>query len=306
MCNVQLKRDINEALAIISSKDKRFYTQYSEIPIRATENVKDLFENVDDSFEKSLIVTGSGDQSLEAVLYGAKEIDSFDINSLAKYGSALKFAAVEALDYKEFCDFYKKMFPLQLYKRVREFLRDDYLIFWDILFDFSYNFDIYHTLFDSNDHKSIIGKDISVYFKNKYYKIKDNLSKTKIQYQTFNLLDIHSNFCNPSSYNFIYLSNIFYYIRRSPKQFSKFLMKNIYPLLKENGEVFFHYLYGVHGDGVSGEFSDLIAMLFSDMSEDQESIEEFYKYLDVNEYLVEASGYGRSFREKDVALSLKR
>ena len=47
-------------------------------------------------------------------------------------------------------------------------------------------------------------------------------------------------------------------------------------------------------------------MLFSDMSEDQESIEEFYKYLDVNEYLVEASGYGRSFREKDVALSLKR
>lgn len=307
MCDVQLRKDIDEATAIISNhcnSKKRPYEKYDKISIRATENVKELFEHMNGSFERSLIVTGSGDQSLEAVLYGAKEIDSFDINILAKYGSALKFAAVEALEYEEFCDFYKKMFPYQLYKRVREFLKDNYLLFWDSIFEFSYNYDVYHSLFNPKDHKKIIGKDISVYSKKRYYKIKDNISKTKVQYQTCNLLDIQSFYCDENSYDFIYLSNIFYYIRRSPKQFSKFLMEKIYPLLNENGEAVIHYLYGTFG--TSDNLLDLLLSNADRQNKDQEVIEKLHKYLQLNEYLVECSGYGGVFGEKDVVLSLKR
>lgn len=307
MCNPELKQDISMATNIIhdNSNYKDKYIRHCVIPARGTENATELFSKIDNSFKKCLIVTGSGDQSLEAILYGATEIHSFDINALAKYGSALKFASIEALDYAEFCVFYTKMFPIQLYKKVRDFLKGDFLIFWDCIFDYAYNFDIYHSLFNADVHGDLIKFGFSMYESKKAYsKIKDRLGKVAITYATCNLLDVCSHFKEVNFYDFIYLSNIFYYIHQTPEQFSDFILNKLFPILKENGEIFFHYLYSVYGRS-DAIFRSLLDDVFYG-NQDIKDIEEFGKYLNMKKYIIERSGYGFGYKDKDVALSLKR
>lgn len=306
----QLKKDITMATNIINDNSEFNncnYKKYSVIPIRGTENIKEVFAKMESSFEISCMVTGSGDQLLEAILHGAKVIYSFDINTLAKYGSALKFAAIEALEYEEFYDFYNKMFPFQLYKKVRECLKDNFLKFWDTIFENSYNFDIYHSLFDTSNHRDLFRFGFSIYLKDEYYQIKDKISKVKIYYETCNLMNLHDNSKLVNDYDFFYLSNIFYYIKQSPKQFSEFLLKDIEPLLKKGGEILFHYMYGVN--------TELSGFLFKDYDEKKSVIENFDKYLGIQKYFVKCSGYGGGYGiensglllgEQDVALSLKK
>lgn len=307
MCNPELKQDISIATNIIrdNSNYKDKYIKHCVIPARGTENVTELFQKIDNSYEKSLIVTGSGDQALEAILYGAKEIHSFDINALAKHGSALKFAAIEALEYNEFCAFYTKMFPTQLYKKVREFLKGNFLLFWDCIFDYAYNFDVYHSLFNADVHGNLTKFGFSIYeSKNAYSEIKDRLGKVAITYATCDLLDIRSKFMEENSYDFVYLSNIFYYINQTPEIFSDFILQNIYPLLKEDGEMILHYLYSVYGRSDAIFRSILEDIIYGD--QDIKDIEEFGKYLNMKKYIIESSGYGFGYKDKDVALSLKR
>lgn len=185
MVNNSLKKDINNAISIIEDNSKCSnctYKKYSVIPIKGTENVKELFQQIDNSFEKSLIVTGSGDQILEAILHGAKHINSFDLNLLTKYGTELKYAAIKALEYEEFVRFYTKKFELNLYDKVRNFLNSDILLFWDSIFDFTYHFTIYDNLFDVDNHGDIIDCNFSIYNKKSYYKIKEKLLKSLITF----------------------------------------------------------------------------------------------------------------------------
>ena len=76
------------------------------------------------SFEEKdvLSVTGSGDQALNAVFFGAKSVETFDINQLAFLFYDLKEAALLHLSREEFLDFYdeKNLFPRQLYDKVKQ------------------------------------------------------------------------------------------------------------------------------------------------------------------------------------------
>lgn len=121
MYDIELKKDVQKAVAIISDNSKCsncIYKEHSVIPIKGTENVKELFQKVDNSFQDCLMVTGSGDQILEAILHGAKNITSFDINRLAPYGLELKWAAIQALSYEEFLSFYQNKFPIYFYNKI--------------------------------------------------------------------------------------------------------------------------------------------------------------------------------------------
>ena len=53
-----------------------------------------------------LAVGASGDYMLDSILYGAKEVVNFDINSIQYYVCCLKIWAIQVLDYKEFIDFF--------------------------------------------------------------------------------------------------------------------------------------------------------------------------------------------------------
>ena len=173
------------------------------------------------------------------------------------------------------------------------------------MFEFSFSQDIYYSLFDAKHHSEIIDFCCSIYSKQGYYQVKDRISKVKIQYETIDLLDIKINSDNKEKFDFIYLSNIYYYLKCSPKQYSKFVLSRIFPLLKSEGEAFIHYLYGAAGDPKS-----ILNLLFFDLKEykkDLEVIKKLDLYLPLERhYLVNCSGYGTSLGDKDVALSLKR
>ncbi len=53
-----------------------------------------------------LAVGASGDYMLDSILYGAKEVVNYDINSIQYYVCCLKVWALQVLDYKEFIDFF--------------------------------------------------------------------------------------------------------------------------------------------------------------------------------------------------------
>ena len=306
MLNLSVKRDIKEAKGIIndSDKTKRFrYLKYSVIPIRGTENSRELFSQLECSFDKSLMVAGSGDQILEAIFNGAKEIYSFDINKLTKYGNDLKFAAIAALDYEEYISFYVDLFPDELYYKVRDFLNGDSLIFWDSIFNYCSNLVIFDRLFDTDHHSKITNSCFSVNLKESFYKIKEQIFKVSIIFTRCNLENISYQYLSSQQYDFIYLSNIYYYLHKNPKEFSKLIKKSILPLLNKNGEALIHYLYGA-GD-VSGILEFMNGILCTDNGE-QLSRKELHKYLNLTEYITEATRYGRPISDKDLVLSLKK
>ena len=112
--------------------------------------------------------------NLEAILHGAKNITSFDINRLAPYGLELKWAAIQALSYEEFLSFYQNKFPLYFYNKIRLFLKENYLYFWGSLFDFTFPDTIYENLFDVENHGEYLflqENNFSLYSKKTYYQI---------------------------------------------------------------------------------------------------------------------------------------
>ncbi len=308
MMNIKLKKDIKMAFNIIN--DNTFfshciYKKYSVIPIRGTENSRELFSQFNCSFEKTLMVAGSGDQVLEAIFYGAKMIDTFDINCLAKYGCNLKFAAIKALEYEEYISFYCDKFPDYLYYKVRDFLDTDSCYFWDHIFDYAYNFDIYENLFDVDNHRKIITSFFSVNLRDDYYKIKDNLINSTISFTNCNLRNIADYFSSKDNYNFIYLSNIYYYLNQSYEEYSKLMLNSIMPLLKNGGEALIHYLYGAGIDELKSSlysiFDDLFFQEFLDLP-----IRELETFMPLEKHLVECSGYGSPYGNRDVGLSLRK
>lgn len=306
MRNLQVEKDIYQAKKVILNNKKysKYYRKYSVISIKGTENIKELFSKVKNLFQTILIVTGSGDQLLEAVLHGAKKITCFDINRLAKYGCQLKIAAVKALSYEEFVSFYSRGFSLDLFKKVSEFLEEDAFLFWNQIFSLFSHYDIHTYLFDTKVHTygGLADYNASIYSEEEYYKIKENLKNVQITYVDSHLLEIpkQKEFMN-QSYDLAYLSNIYYYLGKGEKFYSQFLKNKIIPLLNENGEVFLHYLYGAGGKLSFNSFRDL---LWDDYN--QESIKNLEKYISLTKYFVSNSGYGNLVGEKDVVLSLKR
>ncbi len=306
MTNLQVEKDIHFAKRIVlQTKKYEKYRKYSVVPIRGTENIQELFSKIKNTFQFILMVTASGDQILEAVLHGAKNITCFDINRLAKYGCELKVAAVLALKYDEFISFYKGNFSFSLFQKIVPFLKGDSLYFWSQLFNTINGFDIYTRLFDSRYHMSIelTTTKCSVYSEKEYYVIKENLKNVTISYIDSNVLNIIKNEkVKNQKYNLIYLSNIFYYLGKSEKYCSGFIKEKLLPLLKENGEVFIHYLYGQGGSKINcTSFSDFMWLEYN-----QEILDRFEELLPITKYYVTCTGYGNPIGDKDVVLSLKR
>lgn len=67
-----------------------------------TENIKGYMEDIDLTGKKVITVTGSGDQALNAILNGCRDITCFDINPNANPYMQDKILRVLELDYEEF------------------------------------------------------------------------------------------------------------------------------------------------------------------------------------------------------------
>ena len=80
-------------------KNPHFYLNGSDNVIRTVSSTVKEGDTV-------LTVGASGDYMLDSILYGAKEIINYDINSIQYYICCLKLWAIQVLDYKEFIDFF--------------------------------------------------------------------------------------------------------------------------------------------------------------------------------------------------------
>ena len=64
------------------------------------ENIGAYFSKLDFKDKSVLTVTSSGDHIINSILMGAKEVDAFDVNPLAKHYSELKIAAIKSLTFE--------------------------------------------------------------------------------------------------------------------------------------------------------------------------------------------------------------
>ncbi len=166
---------------------------------------------------KILSVIGSGDQILSSIFNGVREIDAFDISVFPKYFLFLKMAAVKTLSLGEYLDFFYEACNVaevydEMYERIREKL--DYVTqeFWDGLFNFFDWQDIYNsTLFSSEAYMVATAVNQNKYLQSEafYQELRTKIDDVVIRTYEGDIFELVGNLS--STYDLVYLSNIFYY-----------------------------------------------------------------------------------------------
>ena len=195
---------------------------------------------------KILSVISSGDQILNAILNGVKDIDAFDISVFPKYFLYLKIGAIKSLSREEYLNFfcdtnYSAEDYDDMYERIRENLDEEIKEFWDGLFDFFDWQDIYNsTLFSSEPYFTSAAIEQNRYLQNdeSYNRLRDSINDVNINIYEGNIFDLVNSLNN--RYDLIYLSNIFYY--NDANDYRELLGKL---LLTDNG-ITITYLYRVN------------------------------------------------------------
>ena len=129
--------DIEKVVKTISSGYSLDFEfgKYSKIYMHTTENIKEFIRCFDLEDKNIFTVAGSGDQVLNAFACGARSVDIFDINPLAKCGVDLKISAARALTYEEFINFFFSEFSEYLYGQIYPYLESDTKLLFDTLFN---------------------------------------------------------------------------------------------------------------------------------------------------------------------------
>ena len=168
--------------------------------------------------KRILSVIASGEQILNCILEGTKSIDAFDISRFPKYLLQLKIAGIKALSLNEYLEFFyctsrKEERNEDLYDRIRIYLDDANVSFWDGLMDF-------FSWYEITNSSLFIGEPVikgNVISRNKYLQSEESYKKLRkvidsVDIRTYdgNILDINNKF--EDKYDLVYLSNIIYYI----------------------------------------------------------------------------------------------
>ena len=209
--------------------------------------------------EKSLLTVGSsGDQAINAILKGCKDITLLDINPFTKYYFNLKKAALLTLTYEEFCKFfcyidYPKVFKYNYnafnydgynkLKKVLNKLDEESYLFWDTLFDVCKANDVRRKLFSNDEDRVSVVKGINPYLKNK-----NNFNETKIRIKNINPKFIKGDIFKiklEKTYDNIFLSNIGTYYSLED---NKLLVDKLVNNLNINGKMLMCYLYKTKRD----------------------------------------------------------
>ena len=97
-------------------------TKIAPMYVYATEMVASYYQRLKLKNKRVLTVIGSGDQVINALYFGAREVIGFDINRNALFMTELKLAAISTLSYQEFLKFFsqtKTGFDYKLYLKIR-------------------------------------------------------------------------------------------------------------------------------------------------------------------------------------------
>ncbi len=196
---------------------KSTFDEHSFIYKKTNERLQDMHEILENK-KKILCVIGSGDQILNALLSIPERIDAFDISSFPMYFLELKIAAIKTLTREEFISFFiddidrknEEYYDDLYFDKIRTELPSNIKEFWDYLFNFNDWYEIYNsTLFSSEPVIKSYALIQNKYLKeDEYYRLRDILDTTKINYIQSDLLNLDID----ESYDLIYLSNIIQYV----------------------------------------------------------------------------------------------
>ncbi|MBQ9072426.1 MAG: DUF3419 family protein [Bacilli bacterium] len=218
-----------------------------------TENINGYI-NMFDLENKSLLTIGSsGDQVINASLKNCKDITVLDINPFTKFYFYLKKAALLTLDYKEFAKFFcyedypkvfklnSETFSLDSYKTFKSNLKEldlESFIFWDTLFNNCKSIDIRKNLFEHDEERLSVVKEMNLYLKDE-----DMFNKSKIKIKNINPKFIIGNIFTAKlerKYDNIFLSNLGTYCS---VETLKVLIDKLSLNLNEDGKMLMCYLY---------------------------------------------------------------
>lgn len=209
--------------------------------------MKDLTE------QSILTVASSGDHYFNALLKGASKVDMFDINYCNKLVIYLKKAGFENLDYDEFCMFFglydiHHIFFYDIYKKLHKELNEETECYWDYLYKLTKHqgYSIYESdiIADYHDHIEEVLEANTYLREEEFLTLKRKLKE--IPDISFTHTDVKElPFLLHENYDSMFLSNIGTY------QKNTVFMKTVRKLskhLKENGEIYFAYIYENPGE----------------------------------------------------------
>lgn len=279
-----MDKDIKLLNKVISFKYRELNKHYfSWLYPFTNENIHEYYKYIPFKDKDVLTTTSSGDHALNSILCGAKNIDTFDINPLAKYYSELKIAAIKTLSLEDFIKFlYKKGYfnnkhylSKDAYNILKKELKDEYREFWDYFFSTYSSKKIYKSFLFTDDFLDLNKLKICNGYINEknYFLLREKLKSIEISYHDIsieNLSDIKKQF------DIIILSNIcayldFVYLNR--EDYLGDIKKELNNIQKQSSIVVLGYLY-----------SELIGLDGSLGIYNEEEVNEYFKnikYIDI-------------------------
>ena len=218
-----------------------------------TENISGYIKNFDLKDKSLLTVGSSGDQIINAVLQGSKDITLYDIVPESKYYYYLKVAGMISLTKEEFLEFFRfksyigcsenaNVFNMKSFNKIKPVLKlldvDSYTYF-DELFSIFSNITLRKTLFSPCEYSTKRIEKFNLYLKSNIL-YDEAISKVKIVRPKFifkDIFEIDNNF----KYDNIWLSNIATWLNEKHKILE--LFNKTYSCLNKEGKLLFSYLY---------------------------------------------------------------
>lgn len=202
-----------------------------------------------------LSVTGSGDHILNSAYFGAKSIESFDINSLAALAYDLKANAVMHLTLDEFLYFYGPgtFFDKKLYDKISPYLKPETRQFFDEVMEILRKYPeerenfLINLVEEFEDVRDNFSEHIRI---NPYLASKQTFAETKRRLENLSSPVVHK-LCpidkigdNFEPKDIVLLSNILEYFLRQKYENGKYNMsspaefnQNLRKVIKDNGVI---------------------------------------------------------------------
>ncbi len=194
--------------------DKSLFSNTSQIYIKSNERINDYINYLKNKRDV-LSVIASGDQIINMILNGSKNIDAFDISVFPKYYLRLKLGALKCLTREQYLDFFYRLdkddeeYDDMYYDLIRYNLDSNTKEFWTSLIDFYDWKEITSSPLFSSEEIDV--SDVIIqneYLENdKYSKLKNMIDNVNINTFNGNIFDLDFK----DKYDLIYLSNIIYY-----------------------------------------------------------------------------------------------
>jgi len=263
--------------ALIKSNDLQKYMhifnvddQFASIYPFTTENIKGYLDLMDVSNKDVLTVGASGDQTLNLLVKGAKDVDYFDINPFTEMYFNLKCAAIKAISLEEYLEFFcRDAFPnnpnitvsafnINTYYKISPYLDKVTRNFWDSLYLKKPGIEIRKSSLFSNDEESVLVlPKINDYLnKEAFENLKTILSiKEQPRFIKTDITKLPSKLIK--KYDYMLLSNIAQYLNKiyikDELENFKTLILKLSRNLNPNGKVMISYLYNINEFNFGGE-----------------------------------------------------